>query len=257
MSPFHRVSIVAFALSFLFSSRALAEEPVAPKPMTNEDVVLLTKLGLGDDLVIAKIQAAPAADFKTDLPDLEILKNEGVSPGVITAMVKRQAAASSSPGAATDASADIAVTLWTKDKGEIPLSPIAGTVSSTYAFVTVLVHTNFPGLRSEVRTVDRRPTMTVKSAKSPTGRVYLVVAEVDRGDNERSVKVGNMGVFKAKGLNAPDKSNRVECDVTPEGTGVWRLTPKNDLKPGEYGIWSVGQTVGNAGGGELFDFGID
>ena len=41
----------------------------------------------------------------------------------------------------------------------------------------------------------------------------------------------------------------VPVEVKPIQPGLWRLDPKSDLKPGEYGVWGPGS--------ELYDFGVD
>ena len=61
----------------------------AENPLTNQDVVKLVKLGLGDDAVIAKVRQAPAVDFKLETDDLGNLKTAGVSGKVIAAMLDR------------------------------------------------------------------------------------------------------------------------------------------------------------------------
>lgn len=50
-----------------------------------------------------------------------------------------------------------------------------------------------------------------------------------------------------------------ECDVQEVEPGVWQMTPKADLKPGEYGLLFRGGFLGTlaATQGELFDFGVD
>jgi hypothetical protein len=41
--------------------------------------------------------------------------------------------------------------------------------------------------------------------------------------------------------------------------GLWEMTPRADLKKGEYGVLFRGGFLGNLGAeqGELFDFGVD
>lgn len=67
---------------------------VAEQPLTNDDVIKLANLGIGDDAVIAKIHQAATVDFKLETDDLVHLKNGGVSGKVIAAMLDRSAAAS-------------------------------------------------------------------------------------------------------------------------------------------------------------------
>jgi len=128
---------------------------------------------------------------------------------------------------------------------------IPGSVSSTYAFVTVLIYSNFDGLKASVRTTDRQPSIRLHTARTPQGRYFLVTAEVDEGDGVRSVKLGNMGWWGAKRVNVPDKDNLVECEIVEKESGVWLMTPKKSLKPGEYGIWRLGDPM------EMGGFGID
>lgn len=252
---------VLAVLALLVATTGARAEDKTAKPLTNEDVVKLAKLGLGDDVVVAKIQEAHAVDFKTEVDDLEKLKADGVSAAVIAAMLKRQAGdeAAAKPIAVVpmpvgEPSGVGTVTLSTKDKGDIALDSLAGSYSSTYAFVTVLQHFNFPGLKADKRTTDKRPTVVIRASKDPAGRLWFVRAEPDHDDNVRSVKMGNMGVFKQKRLNTPDTDNRVECDTVHEGADLWRLTPKKDLKPGEYGIFG---STGVAQTAEMYDFGVD
>lgn len=67
----------------------------------------------------------------------------------------------------------------------------------------------------------------------------------------RSVKLGNMGWWANKRLNAPDESNLVDCEIVEIDTGVCEFKPKQELKPGEYGLFRLGDT------GEMAGFGID
>jgi ABC-type proline/glycine betaine transport system substrate-binding protein len=64
---------VAIALSLLTPSAAQAQ-----KALTNDDVVRLSKVGLGDEVVIAKIRQAEDVDFKLELDDLTKLKQAGL-----------------------------------------------------------------------------------------------------------------------------------------------------------------------------------
>ena len=83
------------ALALSISSPALAEV------MTNQSVVSLLKAGLGDDLVIAKINTEPC-NYAVSTTDILSLKNGGVSERVIAAMLTRCASASAARGIAGD-----------------------------------------------------------------------------------------------------------------------------------------------------------
>jgi hypothetical protein len=226
--------------------------------MTNADVVKLAKLGFGSEIIKEKINGASTVNFKLDVDDLVKLKNAGVSQDVISAMLKRAdggGAASASGSAMASASGPAGypggpdVTLMTKDGGSVHLRSISGTMSTTNAVVTVLMHENYPGMAAAVRTHDPRPSFIVNSTVQPKGSIYIVSLDVDKGDQDRSLKLGNARFWGGmKNVGAPDKDNQVAYDVVSMGNGnQWKLTPSNDLKPGEYGLFSGG----------LYDFGVD
>lgn len=63
------------------------------KPLTNQDVVEMSKAGLPATVIISKIKTSKI-DFKTDLADLKSLTDEKVSELVISAMIEAQSAQS-------------------------------------------------------------------------------------------------------------------------------------------------------------------
>jgi hypothetical protein len=79
------------AIAFvLLASPARSQEPV--KRLTNQDVIEMTKLGVTDDVIIAKIRAvngtgAEAAMFDTSVDALKVLKAANVSDAVIKVMI--------------------------------------------------------------------------------------------------------------------------------------------------------------------------
>jgi hypothetical protein len=256
-----RLSYVA-SLLMVLGGIASAQAPSAP-PMTNDDVVKLAKLGFGADVIEAKISQAPAVDFKLEVDDLGKLKAAGVSQDVISVMLRRSTAGPATGGAPQPGMRPIVVgpngltagvyggrvELVTKDHGEVELHSIGGTMSTTFAYVTTLMHANFPGVKADVRVQDKRPTLVINFAESPRGRFYIVSAEVDSHDNTRSVKMGNSRLFGVKNVGAPDSDNQIDYDLVDAGQGMWRLTPKKDLPPGEYGVW---QSMSS-----MYDFGVD
>jgi hypothetical protein len=244
------LALSAVPLQLLTTSAAFADT-AAPAAMTNADVVKLAKLGFGAEVIKAKIDGAPAVNFKTDVDDLVSLKSAGVSQDVISEMLKR--AGGGAMGAAAPAGAMVGnpgeVTMVTTDAGDVHLRGISGTISTTNAFVTVLEHSNFPGMAAGVRTHDARPSFIVNSPDQPKGHFYIVSLEVDTGDQDRSLKLGNSKFWGGmKNVGAPDKDNQIAYDAVSVGNGnQWKLTPTKDLKPGEYGVYM----------GQLYDFGVD
>lgn len=244
------------------TTKRVKEVGVKEAPLTNNDVVKMVKFNLGDEVVTAKIKEAKTVAFNTDVGSLEKLKKAGVSPAVITAMLKRNTApASSSPQAQTSQEklADKEPGLFGPSDvvlcsrgGNYKLNSIGGSISSTYAFVTVLIFADFPGRHASTRVKDSRPSVLIDSKKSPAGRYFLVKAESNKRDGTRSVKMGRMHMFSFKSINAPDKDWVVKTTLKEEKPGIWRLSPVSNLKPGEYGLLEIGLPQI-----QMYDFGVD
>ena len=244
------LAFASVSVQLLTPSTAFAQT-ASTAAMTNADVVKLAKLGFDSEVIKAKINGAPTVNFKLEVDDLVKLKNAGVSQNVISEMLKRAdgGGASAARGSANIPGNPADVTMVTKDGGNMHLRGIAGTMSTTNAFVTVLMHYNYPGVAAGARTHDTRPSFIVNSTEQPKGRIYIVSLEVDSGDQDRSLKLGNSRMWGGmKNIGAPDKDNQIDYDAVALSNGSqWKLTPTKDLTPGEYGLYN----------GELFDFGVD
>jgi hypothetical protein len=59
------------------------------RALNNDDIIALTKAGLGEDIIVSKITQSPEADFDTSVDALIRLKKEGVGKGAIDAMMKQ------------------------------------------------------------------------------------------------------------------------------------------------------------------------
>jgi hypothetical protein len=261
MAGLQRVLCAASLLVALLGT-SFAQTPAAAPPMTNGDVVKMAKAGFGNDVIEAKIAQAPAVDFKLEIEDLSKLKTAGVSQDVISAMLKRSTAAPAAasgphgppPGAYGPGGMPMFgtvgnVKLVAGGQSPVDLHPASGTMSSTYAVFTTLLHVNYPGEKADVRAQDKRPSLLVSSQNDPKGHVYLVSAEVDHGDHVRSVKLGNSRFGGMKNMGAPDSDNQIPFTTAAQGTDTWQITPTKDLKPGEYGLWSSSS--------QMYDFGVD
>jgi len=83
--------VVAFVCSCI-PTLGQSIETLGEGTLNNEAIVSLTTIGLTDDAIVAKIQAAGSVDFRLETDDLVNLKGAGVSPDVVAAMITRQAA---------------------------------------------------------------------------------------------------------------------------------------------------------------------
>jgi hypothetical protein len=91
--PFLKVGALLCAILVCANFLAANGQEVSKRKMTNQDVLDMVSLGLGDDVILEKIRSAPETDFVTDLESLKALKAAHVSDPVIQAMINPKAAA--------------------------------------------------------------------------------------------------------------------------------------------------------------------
>lgn len=223
----------------------------AEKPLTNDDVVTLTKAGLDDDLIVSKIRRSQS-HFDVSTEALVKLRKAGVHASVIDAMIR------SDDGGGTPAAADHSTSSAEKtslvklvtQSDTVGLTSLVGESSSTYIYVSMLFWLNFPGLHATHRTTDRSPSFQLASDAEPRSRYYIVRLDVNDKDSDRSLKMGKSGAFSFRASNMPDTEWTFPFDAAEEKHGVWKLKLRKALPPGEYGVFAV-QT------NELYDFGVD
>jgi hypothetical protein len=92
------VSVIAFALVIICSGISLAQ---SKKPLTNQDVIDMSKAGL-DEKVIRKAIETSNCVFDTTPQTLILLKNYGISEGILNAMLAGGAPKQQSSGLPTE-----------------------------------------------------------------------------------------------------------------------------------------------------------
>lgn len=259
-----------FAFIFLTHTTAFSQTAGQEPPLTNADVIKLAKLGLGDDVVIAKINQAPAVNFILDTGSIEKMKKAKLSNNVIGAMLKRNSAPAQgqpanlesgniAPAIApttvpatspTNAPAKNGIWLLT-DKGKLELTSLGiGERKTKWAAVTILNFYDYPGENAVLRTNTKKLSFLLSSTSNPSGRIFVVKLKSNKENAKRSLKVGGFTGWMSGTTAMPPDSGQVIA-YTPKQTpdGYWELTLNNELKPGEYGVWRMGE--------DMYDFGVD
>jgi hypothetical protein len=270
-------AIVAFVLCCVVLH---GRSGVAQEVLRNEDVAKMAASGLGDEIIVAKVQEAAEVDFALAVDDLIALRKAGVSERVIHAMLERSKPAPPPPrpmpppAPAAPPSNGIALQ---SGGGAVPLHMAIGEVSGAGFGPFTNVFMNYPGLQSPVRVRDRRPALLVTCPTAPeVGHYFFAKLDPDRRHQVRSLKIGKAirRIGQPGGRLAPDADWVLPFDVKEETPGTWRVTVQHDLEPGEYGLYINLDTtpMGNAPiegyntsdpqqscfqGGTIFAFGID
>lgn len=249
------------------------------KLLSNQDIIKLVKAEMEEDIIIAKINQEKEVGFSLDPDSLINLKQNGVSKNIISAMLNKASPGSkdskalSSPGAggaaaekATNKStASQAVSMVDKlvgqnvstvkllcKNGEIDLEGKVGRAQ----FSIFKAEANYPGLKAKTRITDRNPSFLISLPHEPQGQAFIVRLEQEPNDNIRIMSCGKtLFRFSTKGLGLPEENLRIPYGVKTEGKDIYRLSIKNDLESGEYGVYVLAASGIEAG--MLYDFGVD
>ncbi|HEX7849472.1 MAG TPA: hypothetical protein VF485_07045 [Sphingomonas sp.] len=275
---------------FLFAAAMAAAFPTcafAGDRINNAAVVSLLQAGLGDEAVIAKINASDV-DFDLSTDQMIALKQKGVSGPVIAAMLKR-----ATPGVAAPSLDSIdpmiphpagvyMVQSWDGLTRMQRLDPTVSTQAKTggilgYALtygiasmsVKAAIQNEAARYSAKVPTptfyfffdeANSQPSQTTSwaagTAATVTAPSEFTLVELTPKKGRREARVGSVNIGGAK-TGVMDK-DRLSFDYEMIRPGVYKVTPKQPLKAGQYGfIYSL---TGGAGGGALtariFDFGV-
>lgn len=282
--------IFAVLAAFSLSVSAQAET------LTNSDVVELSSIGLGDEAVIAKINAS-SNQFKLTTEDMIALKKAGVSGAVIAAMLNASAGAAVSENAQMSGdspdplvphpSGIYLLASWGQPPKMQVLDPTTSNQTKTggflgYAMTGGLASMSFktviPNAAARVKSAVSRPTFyfyfdqasrslskdgqnAIWQSGSVTSPNEFSLVRFDVKKNSREAKVGKFNIGGAK-AGVMDK-DRIPFSYETVVPGVFQVIPDADLLPGEYGFLyssTTGGGVGVAGLGattsKIFDFSV-
>ncbi|HWD19619.1 MAG TPA: hypothetical protein VHB20_10095 [Verrucomicrobiae bacterium] len=246
--------------------------------LVNKSVIDLHQLGLGDGVIIDKIKSS-RCNFDTGIESLKQLKAAGISEGVMSAMItaaKPAAAAPAPPGDPNDPTAMHEPGIWFFDEGKKKMTKLeasaitriesgGGAVWGMAWGATAKSRADLNGSAAAFQITQKRPVFYFyfegdSGATSPNEFV-LAQMEVKKKDDRRRLVVGQMNAYSGSQSGPENKDVRATTfdKIAP---GIFKVSPKQDLAPGEYAFFHAGNTpiVGYGyvigAGGRLFDFGV-
>lgn len=276
-------SLITVALCGLLATSAIAQ---TTETLTNDTILTLSSAGLGDDAIVAKIKSSPKPSFDTSTAALLALRQKGVSGPIIAAMI-----AAANPAVETTLSVDSPDPMVPHPAGVYLLTsePTAkmirmdATVSNqaktggvfgaalTGGLSSISIKAVIQGDMARVSAHNSMPTFYFffDASNSSAGQAgtwqsgdravvtspaEFSLVELRQKDRRREARVGSANVAGTK-TGVMDK-DRIEFTYDPVRLGVYRVTPKAPLKPGEYGFL---YGIGGAGGAltaRIYDFGV-
>ena len=248
--------------------------------ITTEQLIEMSKAGLPEDVIIARIQAEPAP-LRVSPEDLILLKKAGVSDGVIRALVSPAPAraAEGAPlseaepeGDPNDPAAqhDPGVYLYTTGRGGKPKMEFidqmgAGRERTHRGWLHDTMNAELPGARAAVRTADAKPvfymyfstTATISDAGTILSPTQFSLVAVEPQKDHRETVVERTGLGRV--TNGTDEKKAHLFDSQRIRPHVYKVTPNEALQPGEYAFIATTSVAGVAKGATvvIYDFGVD
>ncbi len=198
--------------------------------LTNDRVIELTKMGMDDDVIVAKMKSG-VCKFKLEDADLMSLKKAGVSSKVIASML--------------DVSAITAARV-TIDKKFAELhtfgqAKVGGRLGNafTYGIKSVKEKAYLQGAHAAIVT-SPNPEIMLELPKAEAVENYILV-ELDGKGDRRELETGSIG-----GIVGSKSGIRAEAirkmSITALGNNSFRVAVATPLKRGEYILYQVGST---------------
>jgi hypothetical protein len=260
----------------------------APQALNNSDILKMSEVKLADAIIISKIHAS-ACNFDTSTDALLKLKAAGISDSVLQAIV--EAGTNNSPAAGSKQPAadpnnprsphDGGIYWLQKEKRDnqmVGLEPSVysagksgGFFSSAMTYGIAKIHTNavVRGDRATLRISEASPEFWFYFEEKSAGLSQsggfstgasspneFILAKMQKKSKDRELTVEEMNAFGASS-GTRDK-DVVDFDFVKVAPGIYKVTPKSPLPPGEYCFFYAGENMSRGmAGGKLFDFGID
>jgi hypothetical protein len=257
------------------------------KRFTNEDVISMAKLGLTDDVIIAKIRAMSAAgdaiSFDTGVEGLKNLKANGVPDSVIKVMINPTAvgptvvaATSTTPMTVDPNLPPPEVGVYWKDRANFVLLQGQALTNTKAGGKAGSLFTN--GMRNQHwdATIEGATSKNAVRERHPSFYFYVpdgsdagdyVLIKLNKKSDHREFQVGSFGGITG-GKSGVKKDKELGFKADHVGIRMYKVTLESDLRPGEYAFFmgtGTGATMSGARGGNrsggnasgrIYDFSI-
>jgi hypothetical protein len=253
-----RLRSIAVCLLALTSAVMLAQQT-----LNNDAVVKLAKSGIGDDLVVATVNAQPGT-YSLTTDDMISLKKQGVSDKVIAAMIaKANAPATPAAGAAAPAIAGVdEVGVYYKDRSGswVAMAPEivnykSGGALKSFASQGIIKQDKNGHIEGDsAKLAITKPTdflLYVTEGTAPAEYQLLKLRPSNGKSREFRSQTGGV-IHNSTGASRDD----IEFTATKVATRMYQVTLPATATPGEYGILPPGAITSSnaASGGKIYTF---
>ena len=251
--------VLAVAALTLVTATSLTAQEV----LTNESLISLKKAGFSDAIIISKIRSSQTK-FDVSTKGLIGLKTAGMSEQVIEAVVNAGSApaapaaapapAAPAAGAAPAASRESIFNLIGGKSVELAASNASMEIST--GFFDSKSELVLKGRKAAYRIADKKPVFYSTWSANDAPLVRLKPGS-DHDDRNLKISSGSFAPFGGSMKYGVRSEDKVDMEaVEKDARGLYKLTPKEPLKPGEYGfVLTYGMAAGASG--RVYDFGVD
>jgi hypothetical protein len=237
----------------------------AQEVLTNDSVLTMKKVGLSDALILAKIRSSQTK-FDTSTQALVGLKQAGLSDQIIEAMLGHAGPGGtvSAPPAGVDPRAQGVgglpkgrdAVFYVRGDQYIELAAAVASLETNVSFFQSKSEIVLKGRKAAYRIADRQPVFFSVWAPNEAPLVRLKPGD-DHDDRNLKFSSGSIMPFGGTMKQGVRTQDTVDVDSEKDPRGFYRVKPRQALDPGEYGFILTGGFAGGAGGGKIYDFGID
>ena len=237
-----------------------ATSPAAQDVLTNDAVVAMKKAGLSDSVIIAKIRASQTK-FDVNTQALISLKGAGLSDQIIETMVTHPGPAGSvrsvpaappAAGAAGLPDGRKSIVHVSGDR-HVELLSASSSRESNRSYRSSKSELVLNGKKAQYRTPERQPMFLTAWAPNEVSLVRLTPGS-DHDDRNLQIASGSSNRFSRTRTSGIRSEDQVDVEAQRDARGLYRLTPRQPLPPGEYAFVL---TYGGGAVGQVYDFGVD
>ena len=280
-----KIAFVAILLCIAGASFVSAQE--VSKRLTNQNIIDMVKLGIADDVIIAKIRSAQGQDqlaFDTSVDGLKTLKAGNVPDDVIKVMINPAPVPVSIAPAAGGGAAPAPdpnfpppeVGVYWRDGASFVLiegqalarAKVGGRAGSFFTYGMRSEHWDayLDGPTSKNHVKDRQPKFYLYVPDGISAADYVLIQLEKKGDR-REFQVGSFGGVTA-GKSGVKRDKEVPFKAEHVAMRTYKISLESDLKPGEYAFFQgTGQQTmmssgrgsspsGGSASGRIYDFSV-
>lgn len=249
--------------------------------LTNASVINLYSKGLSSSIIVSKIKTSKT-NFDVSTDALIQLKDQKIPDDIVNAMVDASANQENEPGDINDPNAihesglyyykivDTKPVMTELEPTVCAQAKMGGVFASalTYGIAKIKTKATIDGGQARLQLDDPNPVFYFYFDKgqnlnssgiswfnaSSSPNEFLLV-KMDEKKKDREFVTGSANAYAGASSGVDDKY-KVDFNIDKIKTGVYKVTPKKALVPGEYCFMYAGSTTIGGTSGKVFDFGI-